>query len=80
MDDPVSRLLKTLESAPPPEGVRERVYQRALHPNEPIMLSPFQKLLFKSPLTAAAVISVSVSGLLYAIFGNGYPALLLSLF
>lgn len=75
MDKKIKELLQTLEGAQPPEGMRARVLQKIL-PQETVELNRFQQFLYASPLRAAGLFSIAFSGLLWAIFGASYPAML----
>lgn len=64
--------------AQPPEGLKESVLQKTMSEKvrrEPV-LSVFERLVFEKPLRAAGLVSAAVSGLLWAITGSGFPALI----
>lgn len=80
MDKKIRELLNILETTPSPDGMKARVLDSLQPSISSLKLNRFQRLLFASPVRAAAILSVAVSGLLWAIFGSNYPTLLMSLF
>lgn len=63
--------------ATPPEGMKESILKKATShrvPQGPV-LSGFERLVFEKPLGAAGLVSAAVSGVLWVILGNGFPAL-----
>jgi hypothetical protein len=74
-DKRLGGLLRSLEAAPPPEGLKARLYEDLRENVLPPDMNAVQRLLYTHPLRAAGVLSVVISGLLWAILGNHYPAL-----
>lgn len=75
MNEKINELMRTVEQSDPPGGMKERVLSRVLR--ESVELGPVQRLIFLHPWRAAGVISVVVSGVLWAVLGDSYPMLLL---
>jgi hypothetical protein len=67
--------LRSLENTPPPDGLKAQILNKLMDNPDMPELNPVQRLLFRNPLGAAGVLSVAISGLLWAILGNNYPAL-----
>lgn len=83
MDDKeLERLFQTIDrEVTPPEGLQERLINRTMglkHQGEPV-LTPFERFLFEKPLRTACVVSVSISGTLWAAMGSNFAKLLLSM-
>jgi hypothetical protein len=74
MPKDINKLLKTLESTPPPDGLRERVLHN-LPLGGDIKLNALQRALYQYPLPSACAIALALSGMLWAAFGADYAAL-----
>jgi len=63
--------------AKPPEGLKEAILINATsHPVLPELdLSRLERLIFEKPLRAAGLVSAAVSGVLWAVLGSAFPAL-----
>ena len=77
MERKLFELMSTLEMAAPPDGLKERVLSRLLFTS--VELSRFQRLIFSSPLRAAGIVAVVVSGMLWAILGDSYAMIFTSI-
>lgn len=80
MDDrEFEKLIKTIDTeVVPPEGLKEKLFARVMVKEckaEPV-LTPFERFIFKRPLRAACIISILISGPLWAIMGSGFAELL----
>ena len=80
MDKKITDILRSAEGMQPPAGLKEKILNSMLPALNDRELGWFEKLLYSSPLRAAGVFSVSLSAVLWAVFGSNYPALLISIF
>jgi len=80
MDDrEIEKLINTIDTeAVPPEGLQEKLFARVMVREckaEPVLTS-FERFIFKRPLRAACIISILITGSLWAIMGSGFAELL----
>lgn len=78
-DREFEKLIRTIDTeVAPPEGLKEKLFAKVMVKEckaEPV-LTPFEKFVFKRPLRAACIISILITGSLWAIMGSGFAELL----
>ena len=78
-DRELEMLMKAIDTeAVPPEGLKERLLCRVMgseHSEGPV-LAPFERFVFEKPLRTACLISIPISGTLWALLGSGFAKLL----
>lgn len=74
-DRTLKKLVKSIDTATvPPKGLKQKILGRVMSMEinvEPV-LTPFERFIFERPLRTACVISVPVSGFLWAVMGSGF--------
>lgn len=74
------RMIKSIEKdVVPPQGLKEEILVKVLmqeNSNSNPVMTKIERLIFEKPLRAACVFSTLVSGILWAIMGNGYTGIL----
>jgi len=81
-DRGLEKLIKTIDTeVVPPEGLKEKLLTKvfASEYEADQMITPFERFLFEKPLRAASCISVSISGILWAVMGSGFVKLFSSM-
>ena len=76
----LERMIKSIErDVVPPQCLKEEILVKVLKQDDsdsnPAM-TKIERLIFEKPLRAACVFSTLVSGILWAIMGNGYMSIL----
>ncbi len=74
------RIIKSIErDVVPPQGLKEEMLLKVLmqenSTGNPDM-TKIDRLIFEKPLRAACVLSILISGILWAVMGNGYTNIL----
>ncbi|NTV89700.1 MAG: hypothetical protein HGA22_04970 [Clostridiales bacterium] len=87
-DEKIERLiLQTAEEVIPPEGLRENIWNtiisagavNGVSTEEKMETTLLERFVFESPLRAACSLSVLISGVLWAVMGKGYTAILINI-
>jgi len=83
MDDrEFEKLVKSIDTeVMPPEGLKEKLFVKAIaleYKAEPA-LTPVERFVYEKPLRIACVVSLTISGSLWAAMGSGFTKLLSSI-
>lgn len=72
----LENIIKSIDTeVTPPSGLKEKILVQVLNKESPA-LSGFERFIFERPLRAACVLSIFISGVLWAVMGNGYAGIL----
>ena len=76
------RIIKSIDKETvPPEGLKEKMFEQIMNQKysyKNLTISKFERFIFEKPLKAACVFSIVISGILWAVMGNGYTSILIS--
>lgn len=82
-DKDFKKLIETLEAnVEPAAGIQQKILNEIIQRHESaekFILTPVEKFFYERPLRAACAVSAVISGVLWAIFGNGYAFVLSNL-
>ena len=74
----LERLIQSIDTpVTPPEGLKEKILSGVMaRQKKERVLTPAERFFFESPLRAACIIAIPLSGALWAALGGGYASLL----
>jgi hypothetical protein len=75
------KFIKSIDTeVTPPDDLKEKLLSKIMSEfTEGAVLSPLERFIFERPIRVACILSVTISGLLWAVLGNDFAKLLNSI-